>query len=86
MQYQVIRVQKQENINSNLTKADLLARSTYDNRLITNEEVTVSLPKQIRAGANYFKSIRCNLNAVVRELGLPQLFMTFLLLRKTIQI
>ena len=77
LQWQQLKVLKEKYENEHITKKDLIEKSKYDKKLILNEDMTTPLQSQIRGGANYFSSVRCNLRQLIKELGNPNLFLTF---------
>jgi len=63
--------------NQNLPSArDLLHPSAYTSRNIIDENITVPIPTFIRTGDSYFHQKQLHLNAMIKKIGLPTLFIT----------
>ncbi|GES92249.1 Pif1-like helicase domain-containing protein [Rhizophagus clarus] len=54
--------------------SDLIQKSLYNNKLIVNEQITITLPTFIRTGDSYFHEKEHHVNAMINNYGLPQLF------------
>ena len=56
--------------------AELTARSVYTGKYIIDESKTTTLPTFVRTGETYFHEKLLHVNAMMREYGLPSLFVT----------
>ncbi|EXX69470.1 PIF1-like helicase domain-containing protein [Rhizophagus irregularis DAOM 181602=DAOM 197198] len=73
------RLLKQSQLNSPtdpLTARDLLQPSSYGRRNIIDEGKTIPIPSFVRTGDTYFHQKELHLNAMIKKLGLPTLFIT----------
>eukprot|EP00834_Sanchytrium_tribonematis_P006449 NODE_475_length_6994_cov_1.213198.p1 type:complete len:1721 gc:universal NODE_475_length_6994_cov_1.213198:1047-6209(+) len=76
LHFQQLRVQNDP--TKQYVKKDLVEPSKYiPGRMKISEDLTSPLPIQIRGGAAYFNSVKCNLREFIRENGRPHLFVTF---------
>ena len=58
------------------TASELITRSVYSGNRMIDETKTITLPSFIRTGETYFNEKLLHVNAMMREYGLPSLFIT----------
>ena len=68
--------QKSTDQNSLPTIADLITKSIYSNQPIINESKTTTLPSFIRTSDTFWRKKEYQLNTIVQNFGLPQIFYT----------
>ena len=70
------RQKQSDKIYRSPTAAELITNSVYSGKRIINETKTITLPTFIRTGDTYFNEKLLHINAMIREYGLPSLFIT----------
>ena len=70
------RQKQSDKIYRSPTAAELITQSVYSGKRIIDEAKTTTLPTFIRTGDTYFHEKLLHVNAMIKEYGLPSLFIT----------
>jgi len=73
-----VRLIRQNNTDHHMlpTVADLITESVYTGNAIINESHTTTLPSFIRTGNSFWRKKEYQLNTIIQNFGLPQVFYT----------
>ena len=71
-----MNAQQKRAYHSRLRISDLITSGAYGPWSVLDENLTTTVPSQLRTGPTYFAQAEARINAMLGAYGIPQLFLT----------